>query len=164
MKDKFWMEFYDLRKTAYYYQLYCVSSSRWNLLLSAGCAIASTAFIGSAYFSKNMPMFWAVLTLVFQIILAIQPQLPFSQRKQAAHYIFQDMNKLANKAERTLEEVLDDKLNDEEMIDLIQEYRAEKDSIEERFASCDTFPDNVIIQKMAERRTNIYCRRFDKDE
>ena len=164
MKDKYWKEFYDIRKTAYYYQLYAVSSSRWNTFISAGCAIASTVFVGSVFFSQNAPIAWAIITLVLQVILAIQPQLPFFQRKQSAHYIFQDMNKLAYKAEHTWDDVSTEKMTDEEIDSKIREFRAEKDAIEERFANCDTFPDNAIIEKKAEKRANIYFRRFENND
>lgn len=161
MCENFWKGFYDVKVAAYYYQLYAVSSSHWNRIISIGCAIASTFFIASAFISNNFPIMSAIITVLFQIVLAIQPFLPFTVRKQAANYIFQDMNKLTNEMESTWNSIKKTELTAEEIDESVKSYLLQRDQIEERFADCDTFPSNRLLHKIAEKRASQYFRRFE---
>lgn len=160
MRRKYWMAFYDVKKAAFYYQLYGVSSSRWGKAVSVICTVLSAGFVASCYFSETFPTLWAWLTVACQLVLAYQPFSSFSERKTAAEYIVQDMNKLALEAENTWELVR--KTDDRETIThCTDDLRTRQDAIEERFATVATFPMNDIIHRRAVKKTNNYFRRFE---
>lgn len=159
LRERYWRAFYDVKKAAFYYKYYGISSSRWGKLISVICAALSMGFVASGYFSKAFPKSWAFLTFACQLVLAYQPFSSFSERKAAAAYIFQDMSKLAKEAENTwaIIQVTADK---EEIIERIDDLLTRQDAIEERFATVSTFPDNGFIHKKAIKSTDEYFRRF----
>ena len=161
MRRKYWMAFYDVKKAAFYYQLYGVSASRWGKAISVICTALSAGFVASCYFSKTFPTLWAFLTLACQLVLAYQPFSPFSERETAAEYIFQDMNALALEAEKTWG-LVQQTADKETIARCTDELRTRQDAIEERFATVATFPMNSFIRKKAEKKANEYFRRFEQ--
>lgn len=159
LRRKYWMAFYDVRKAAYYYQIYGISSSRWGKTISVLCALTSVGFVASSFFSKTYPSTWAFITFACQLVLAYQPFSAFGKRKVAAEYIYEDLEALALEAEKTWERIQNSKDSDE-VSRLTFELRKKQDKIEERFATVETFPMNELFHWRAQKKADKYFRRF----
>ena len=53
------------------------------------------------YFSQTVPLLWAVLTLLCQIVSVLQPFFPYDLQVTAANYICTDLNALTREMEYT---------------------------------------------------------------
>ncbi len=158
--ESFWRIFFDVKVASYYYQFYSVRSRRLKTVVSIICTLASSASIVSWYQSGRLHTLWAILIFLSQLAAVLQPFFPYEKQYHAACYIYEDLTELATDAERVWYSLTPD-TSPEKINNHIQHFHEEMNRIESRFATADTFPQNMRLYKQAEENATIYFRRFE---
>ncbi len=162
MFQSFWDMFYDFKVAQEYYRLYSLHTANMRRFISAVCLLASSAFLVSWVQSSEKQLLWAILIFISQVIVVLQPVFPYSERNQAACYIYEDLTDLLREIEATWR-TFSQETEESEFLEYIDEYQARYDAIEKRFAKSDLFPSRPHLHKKAEKEANNYFRRFEQN-
>ena len=157
--QQYWQMYYDLKTNEYYYQLYAVHAGRQRDALSIICALGSAACVLSWYQSGVLPILWASLIVLAQVVSVAQPYLPFDKRLTSANYIHSDLSHLILEIEKTWYS-FSEETPDHEVLETIAAYQEEYQRIEERFADANTFPPNQRLLEQAKTFTKNFFRRY----
>ncbi|MBQ7524741.1 MAG: hypothetical protein IJT08_03995 [Alphaproteobacteria bacterium] len=159
MYQSFWNTFYDLKLASYYFQFYALKARRLKATVSAICILASSAFLLQMAQSSSFQPVWVVVVFVCQLVSVLQPIFPYEKQYHAACYIYEDVNQLCAEIEAYWRTISID-TSDEDLNKQIVWFSGKYDTIEDRFATADMFPQRKKIYEKAKKNTDIYFRRF----
>lgn len=134
MLEYYWKKFVDAKVAQEYYLAYSVQSGRieWglnSLYLLVACSGLAAIFSG-------VPFLGITVAVSAQCVSALQPILPFGNRKETAGYVYQEDTGLVNQAEHTLYQVIGGKQPEDSLL-------AELDSVGDGMASIE---ENILPQ------------------
>lgn len=158
MREKYWNMLFQFKLSENYFFRYYTSSLRKKNFISGICLLASASFVTTWAVSGVLPLLWAALIVIAQLLSVLQPLLPFDQRVINAEYLFKEISKLTIEAETTWL-AFDNETTDKTYLKHYAEYTGRYLNIELDY-SAHIFPPNNRIHKSAETWANAYLDTF----
>ena len=154
--ESYWRTFVDIKIAEQYFSLYAIHSKRRLWAIDALCMIFSLTGIVSLINSYCSLFLSAVIILGSQIVSALQPLYPYSQRLYAAQCIYSEYTSLALTAEQTVNGYFYGNIKDDDLLPALERAQRERTDIDGKFCSVDLFPQKKRIHKAAEKATMQY--------
>lgn len=154
MKDRFWSMFSKSQFDYYYYWQYRDLSQKMDFFLRVLTAFTTGAGVACLILEKNAPIIWTILIAVSQTYQALQHLLPFQERTIKINYFLPPFEKLLNEIRRKWEYI--DTFSDEEITELIYEFRDKYISLEQEFIGSYPFPHRKCCEEKATKSLKEY--------
>ena len=154
MWDEYWKEYYYVSADACYFDQYAVSSSRWNLIISSVCLLASSSTVVLLLSSTGPAEIWGIILFLAQLVTVIRPAFPFEKRMIAANYIAKELHLLETEMKNHILDFTED-TPDEIFMELIKDARKRNEEIQFRFADSDTFPRKERFMEKAQNEAYL---------
>lgn len=156
MPELCWRIFVDIKVSEYYYFSYVQHSRHCLLVVNIVGLIISCSGIFTwinEYFNAFIS---SLVILVGQLVSVLQPFYPYSERLYAARHIHLALSKISLDAEQTLNSLIYGKTNEDDAFSRLQQLQKDAATVDEKFASSDTFPHKKHLHKSAEHNAQQY--------
>lgn len=160
MRDRFFKLYIDIKVTERYYCIYVNRAVFWNSIITGVCLFGSAATISSWAVWNMIPIVWAVIIALSQVLATFRPLMKTSARLAAAKYLLPDLQRLSDDATSYWDEInlkcARDSLDDDSLLDTIKSFRERLTMTREKYAPSDLFPENSKYKKLAENDAVTY--------
>ncbi|MBE6831685.1 MAG: hypothetical protein E7519_15915 [Ruminococcaceae bacterium] len=138
MRDKYWAMYTSIKHDEYYYESYQIRAKRINALINGFCLLLSVGSVASWGIWGKIPIFWALLIGMSQIVSTLKPLFPFSNQIIATKYLLPELRSLLNDID--FDWNITHLLSDKEVLKLIYKYNKKFDKLELKYINQDYFP------------------------
>ena len=105
MRDKYWAMFTAIKHKEQYYRQYQLVVKRRNAVVSGICTFASAGSIAGWCLWSEVPLLWALIMGVAQVVQVFKPMLPFSALLTGLHYMLPELAVLLNEIDHEWDKV-----------------------------------------------------------
>lgn len=139
-----------------YLQYYHEKSEETERNISICAAITSSASIAGWAMWKDLSWLWATIIASSQVLSAIRVHLPFARRAEVLREATSAFKSLAGRIEGKWFRVQDGQLSEDEISELINQFRQEQLEIENKTFAKVTLKERADLLALAEKQTLQY--------
>lgn len=156
IQEKYFREMVQIKAWEYYLNQYSEESYKWERLLNIITAIVSSASIAGWAIWKNYSFLWGIAIAISQVITAIKPVMPYSKRIEVTRKMLPYIIGLFNRMEKKWFDVAKGNLTEEEINELIFDFKDEYAKIEQECINSPLLLKSERIQTKADKMTDEY--------
>lgn len=156
MQEKYWKYMVQIKAWIFYLDFYAEDSYKWDKKINILSAIASSTSIAAWAIWQQLSFVWSAIIAISQVLSAIKTFLPYSNRLKVLIPFMEDLKFLYNKIEYNWFKVASGELTEEEINDLLYEFKNEYTNIENKNLKEETLLENVKLKEKSDKETNIY--------
>lgn len=149
-------EFCNLHKNSTYIALYCIETENLDWRLNVFTALVSSGAISSWVIWNQLGWLWGALIAISQIIQAIKPLIPYSERLKRLHILSADLSLLKISAEEDWYRISNGLTNASETMALYSELQRKIHHVIAKSFSNTTLPLNSRLDAIAVERSADY--------
>ena len=158
MQEKFWNYLLQVRTNVEYLDVYAEKTYIVDRNLRIICAIASSSAIAAWAVWTELAFLWSGVIVISQVISAIKDVLPFSQRMKMLKELNGAMKSIFQRMEYDWYKVSDGQLTEEEINELLFDYKRAVSEIENKFLSDSILVENNQYTAIAEEKCEKYFK------
>ena len=136
MQEKYWRYMVQIKAWIFYLDLYGESSYKWEKRINVFSAIVSSTSIA--------------------VLSAIKGFLPYSRRLKSIVPFMEDLKFLYNRMEYTWFKVASGEMTEEEINEILYEFKNEYTNIENKHLKDETLLENEKFKKKSDMKTDAY--------
>lgn len=156
MQEKYWRYMVQVKARLFYLDMYEENSYKLDKYINMISAIAASSSIGAWVIWQQLSFLWSIIIAISQVINAIKIFLPYSTRRKVTISFLGDLKLLYNKIEYNWFKVSDGELTEEEINEMIFNFKDEYTNIENKNLKEETLPENERFVKIAAQKTDQY--------
>lgn len=156
MQEKYWNYMVQIKAWVFYLDIYAESSYKWERRIDIFSAIASSGSIAAWTLWEDFSYVWAFIIAVSQVLTAIRSFLPYSRRLKFLVPFIESLKLLYNKIEYNWLKVASGDLTEEEINELLYNFKEEFTNIENKNLKEVTLVECRKFQEIADNKTNLY--------
>ena len=119
-------------------------------------AVASSGSIAVWAIWDQFPFIWASIIAISQVIFAVKPFLPYSQRLKLLVPYLDEIKNLYNKIEYNWYAIQAGHLSEKEINELLYKFKEKATLAETKFLRNGSLKENLDFQKQADKKTEEY--------
>lgn len=146
----------QIKAWVFYLDIYAESSYKWERRIDIFSAIASSGSIAAWTLWEDFSYVWAFIIAVSQVLTAIRSFLPYSRRLKFLVPFIESLKLLYNKIEYNWLKVASGDLTEEEINELLYNFKEEFTNIENKNLKEVTLVECRKFQEIADNKTNLY--------
>lgn len=156
MQEKYWNYMVQIKAWVFYLDIYAESSYKWERGINMFSAIASSGSIAAWTIWDEFSYVWAFVIAASQVLTAIRSFLPYSRRLKFLVPFMENLKFLYNKIEYNWFKVASGDLSEEEINELLYNFKDEFTNIENKNLKEETLVERRDFQEIADEKTNLY--------
>jgi hypothetical protein len=160
VQRRYWQEFVDLKRNAFYIDLYHAKVERVDRTLGMFSAIASSASIGAWAIWRDVAGLWALVIALSQVLSAIKEYLPYKSRLRGLGSLGKDLNALALSAENDWFKVSQGFLTEQQIHELQMVLKGKIQAATNNGFPNSSLPEDKFLLEKAEAAVQLYVQRF----
>jgi hypothetical protein len=174
VQQRYWQEFIDLKRDAFYIAFYHRKTEKVDRALSGFIALTSSSAIAGWILwhesvavlglSVDFRLVWSVMIMLSQVITAVKDHLPYRKRLNALSGMSNDLNSLAIGMENDWFKVGRGLLTDEEINDLHIDMKRRKNAATMKNFPNMSLPEDKRLLERADADTQVYVQTFFGEE
>lgn len=156
MQEKYWRYMVQIKAWIFYLDLYGEDSYKWEKRINVFSAIASSTSIAAWAICTQLSFVWSLIIAISQVFSAIKEFMPYSKRLKAIVPFMEDLKFLYNKIEYNWFKVASGDMAEEEINEVLYEFKNEYTNIENKHLKDKTLLENENFKKKSDIKTNAY--------
>jgi hypothetical protein len=156
MQERYWRRLTDKRYRLFYISEYYDQCVRLQRIINIFLAVTSSGAIAAWAIWKDLPVLWAGVIAVSQVITAIRPYLPYEKRIEGIYDILIQLTAICNEVEAKWFYVSNGSLTEEEINNLYYGFEKRWSDIEAKGLKGDSIPADDKIALIANEKKEIY--------
>lgn len=156
MQLRYWKFMVQLKAWILYLDYYGEGSYKIDKVINIVLAIASSASIAAWAIWNQLDFMWAIFIAITQVITAIKPHLPYSNRMDMVKKFSSDIQALFNKAEYNWYGISEGELTNDEINDLIFEIKRQYNDVANKYLKTESLPTHDEYKKSADSKAEEY--------
>lgn len=156
MQEKYWKYMVQIKAWIFYLDIYSESSYRWDRRINVFTAIVSSTSIAAWAIWQQYSYVWSFIIAVSQIITAIKSFFPFNKRLKIIVPFMEDLKYLYNKLEYNWYKVASGDLTEEEINELLFEFKNNFTSLENKNLKEENLLERSDFKAKADRKADLY--------
>lgn len=170
VQQRYWQEFLDLKRDAYYTEFYHDVTERTERIINVITAAASSSAVAGWVIWRetinvfgvniNLSLFWMVIIMASQVINAVKEYLPYKTRLSSLSTMANELNSLALVMESDWYKVSRGLLTEQEINDLHMEIKRKKLQATTKSFPDTSLPENKRLLARADTATISYVQTY----
>ena len=156
MQEKYWRYMVQIKVWIFYLDLYGESSYKWEKRINVFSAIVSSTSIAAWAIWQQLSFAWSFIIAISQVLSAIKGFLPYSRRLKSIVPFMEDLKFLYNRMEYTWFKVASGEMTEEEINEILYEFKNEYTNIENKHLKDETLLENEKFKKKSDMKTDAY--------
>lgn len=156
MQEKYFDFFVQIKILIFYLGYYTESSYKWERRINVFIAITSSTSIAAWAIWREFDFLWAVLIASSQVIIAINPHLPFSERLKKINIFKEQLKIIYNDMEYKWFAVSNGELTDSEINNLLYKFKDKYRKMESENLKEEMLLENKKFVKLANEKTEKF--------
>lgn len=156
MQERYWRRLTDKRYRLFYISEYYDQCVRLQRIINIFLAVTSSGAIAAWAIWRDLPVLWAGVIAVSQVITAIKPYLPYEKRIEGIYDILIQLTAICNEVEAKWFYVSNGSLTEEEINNLYYGFEKRWSDIEAKGLKGDSIPADDKIALIANEKKEIY--------
>lgn len=156
MQEKYWRYMVQIKAWVFYLDLYGENSYKWEKRINVFSAIASSTSIAAWAIWQQLSFAWSFIIAISQVLSAIKTFLPYSRRLKSIVPFMEDLNFLYNRMEYTWFKVASGEMTEEEINEILYEFKNEYTNIENKHLKDEMLLENEKFKKKSDMKTDAY--------
>ncbi len=156
MQEKYWRYMVQIKAWIFYLDLYGESSYKWEKRINVFSAIVSSTSIAAWAIWQQLSFAWSFIIAISQVLSAIKGFLPYSRRLKSIVPFMEDLKFLYNRMEYTWFKVASGEMTEEEINEILYEFKNEYTNIENKHLKDETLLENEKFKKKSDMKTDAY--------
>lgn len=158
IRQFYWDFFINAKFSQIYYGLYLDDSYRWTRYINSFLAIASSTSIAAWVIWNKIPLVWAMIIALSQVISAVKQYFPFNDRIARLGKMNPLLDAILDDMELTWIDVSENKLTDDQIRACLKECMSKvTKTIDQALVGVD-MPTRQGLRKAAQQMTDQYVR------
>lgn len=138
--------------------LYGENSYKWEKRINVFSAIVSSTSIAAWAIWQQLSFAWSFIIAISQVLSAIKVFLPYSRRLKSIVPFMEDLKFLYNRMEYTWFKVASGEMTEEEINEILYEFKNEYTNIENKHLKNETLLENEEFKKKSDMKTDAYFK------
>lgn len=138
--------------------LYGENSYKWEKRINVFSAIVSSTSIAAWAIWQQLSFAWSFIIAISQVLSAIKVFLPYSRRLKSIVPFMEDLKFLYNRMEYTWFKVASGEMTEEEINEILYEFKNEYTNIENKHLKNETLLENEKFKKKSDMKTDAYFK------
>ena len=138
--------------------LYGENSYKWEKRINVFSAIVSSTSIAAWALWQQLSFAWSFIIAISQVLSAIKVFLPYSRRLKSIVPFMEDLKFLYNRMEYTWFKVASGEMTEEEINEILYEFKNEYTNIENKHLKNETLLENEKFKKKSDMKTDAYFK------
>lgn len=134
--------------------LYGENSYKWEKRINVFSAIVSSTSIAAWAIWQQLSFAWSFIIAISQVLSAIKVFLPYSRRLKSIVPFMEDLKFLYNRMEYTWFKVASGEMTEEEINEILYEFKNEYTNIENKHLKNETLLENEKFKKKSDMKTD----------
>ncbi len=156
MQEKYWRYMVQIKAWIFYLDLYGENSYKWEKRINVFSAIVSSTSIAAWAIWQQLSFAWSFIIAISQVLSAIKGFLPYSRRLKSIVPFMEDLKFLYNRMEYTWFKVASGEMTEEEINEILYEFKNEYTNIENKHLKDETLLENEKFKKKSDMKTDAY--------
>lgn len=156
MQEKYWKYMVQIKAWIFYLDIYSESSYRWDRRINVFTAIVSSTSIAAWAIWQQYSYIWSFIIAVSQIVTAIKSFFPFNKRLKIIVPFMEDLKYLYNKLEYNWYKVASGDLTEEEINELLFEFKNDFTSLENKNLKEENLLERDDFKAKADKKADLY--------
>ena len=156
MQEKYWRYMVQIKAWIFYLDLYGENSYKWEKRINVFSAIVSSTSIAAWAIWQQLSFAWSFIIAISQVLSAIKGFLPYSRRLKSIVPFMEDLKFLYNRMEYTWFKVASGEMTEEEINEILYEFKNEYTNIENKHLKDETLLENEKFKKRSDMKTDAY--------
>lgn len=156
MQEKYWRYMVQIKAWIFYLDLYGENSYKWEKRINVFSAIVSSTSIAAWAIWQQLSFAWSFIIAISQVLSAIKGFLPYSRRLKSIVPFMEDLKFLYNRMEYTWFKVASGEMTEEEINEILYEFKDEYTNIENKHLKDETLLENEKFKKKSDMKTDAY--------
>lgn len=156
MQEKYWRYMVQIKAWIFYLDLYGENSYKWEKRINVFSAIVSSTSIAAWAIWQQLSFAWSFIIAISQVLSAIKGFLPYSRRLKSIVPFMEDLKFLYNRMEYTWFKVASGDMTEEEINEILYEFKNEYTNIENKHLKDETLLENEKFKKKSDMKTDAY--------
>jgi hypothetical protein len=156
MRDKYWAMYCEFVDSKFYYWHYRDCATCKNNIINTFLCIASFSGIASWLIWKQISWVWAIIVGVSQVASAIRGLLPYSNQISSISLFIPEIDLLINEVDHDWYSVDRNKLDDDEINNLIFDYKKRFSLLEHKYINNTNFSRIKCCENKAIKDRELY--------
>lgn len=146
----------QIKAWIFYLDLYGENSYKWEKRINVFSAIVSSTSIAAWAIWQQLSFAWSFIIAISQVLSAIKGFLPYSRRLKSIVPFMEDLKFLYNRMEYTWFKVASGDMTEEEINEILYEFKNEYTNIENKHLKDETLLENEKFKKKSDMKTDAY--------
>lgn len=146
----------QIKAWIFYLDLYGENSYKWEKRINVFSAIVSSTSIAAWAIWQQLSFAWSFIIAISQVLSAIKGFLPYSRRLKSIVPFMEDLKFLYNKMEYIWFKVASGEMTEEEINEILYEFKNEYTNIENKHLKDETLLENEKFKKKSDMKTDAY--------
>lgn len=146
----------QIKAWIFYLDLYGENSYKWEKRINVFSAIVSSTSIAAWAIWQQLSFAWSFIIAISQVLSAIKGFLPYSRRLKSIVPFMEDLKFLYNRMEYTWFKVASGEMTEEEINEILYEFKNEYTNIENKHLKDETLLENEKFKKRSDMKTDAY--------
>lgn len=146
----------QIKAWIFYLDLYGENSYKWEKRINVFSAIVSSTSIAAWAIWQQLSFAWSFIIAISQVLSAIKGFLPYSRRLKSIVPFMEDLKFLYNRMEYTWFKVASGEMTEEEINEILYEFKNEYTNIENKHLKDETLLENEKFKKKSDMKTDAY--------
>lgn len=156
MRDRYWSYFVSIKHKYFYYIAFQTLYSRINWCITAFLALTTLSCVAVWNIWDKIPIVWAMLICMSQVIQALFPKLPYNDLLISVKFIIPEVDSLLMDIEHDWLYIDIHKPSDDDILSMLHKYDQRYHELTNQFFSGTFLPDIQYCSKKAEDNCKNY--------
>lgn len=159
-KKVYWNEMISLKDNIFYAEQYINVIDKVDKFVQMFIGLVTAASVSGWAIWKSCPDIWALIIGVSQVVIIIKPNLKFNENIRGYRSYIIEASKVFEKVEKSFYDVSEDKLENDEINNLLIDFRSEINDIEIKYLRDIEVVEWKYIFKKAKEKTEAYINKY----
>ncbi len=160
IQNKYWQDLVQMKFECFYINEYLSHSHRQNNMINILTAITSSSSIAGWAIWNELSFVWGALIAVSQVVNALKPLMPYNKRTQYLNIFSSRLSNLYNRYDYDWLRVSDGSMTEEEINELVHEYRIAYQEAYDEFLLENHLPIKETLRATADQRLEEYFSKY----
>lgn len=158
MQERYWKKLTDKRYQLFYISEYYDKCVRVQRIINIFLALSTSGAIAAWAVWKELPIIWAGIIAISQVVTAIKPYLPFEKRIEGIYDIISQYSVICNELESKWFYIAKGALTEEEINDLYYTFEKRWTDIESKSLKGDSIKSDDRLAEIANEKKELYFK------